>query len=73
MTPRIEAKVAAISTGAVRVDLMVMPRTAGGDLGTELSSDYGCPRATSVVPDPPRDRAPSGTMRPGRNAAVIFA
>ncbi len=56
------APTAAPSAGAVRVDLMVMPRTAGSDLGTELSSDYGCARATSVVPDPPA--SPTGFCVP---------
>ncbi|MHA6620136.1 ABC transporter family substrate-binding protein [Pseudonocardia sp. DLS-67] len=40
--------------GGVQVDLMVLPRTVGGDPGTELASDYGCPAPTVVVPDPPR-------------------
>ncbi|NMH91578.1 ABC transporter family substrate-binding protein [Pseudonocardia bannensis] len=39
--------------GGVRVDVLVQPRTVGGDLGTELSSDFGCPRATAAVADPP--------------------
>jgi ABC-type transport system substrate-binding protein len=38
----------------VEVDLMVLPRTVGGDPGTELASDYGCPAPTALVPDPPR-------------------
>ncbi|MEJ3659047.1 ABC transporter family substrate-binding protein [Actinomycetes bacterium KLBMP 9759] len=41
-------------TGGVEVDLMVMPRTVGGDIGTEMASDYGCPLATALVPEPPR-------------------
>nr|WP_211178171.1 ABC transporter family substrate-binding protein [Pseudonocardia acidicola] len=40
-------------SGGVRVDLMVMPRAVGGDLGTRLASDYGCPQATAVVQNPP--------------------
>jgi len=50
------------SGGGVRVDLMVLPRTVGGDVGTELSSDYGCPQPTSLVPDPPR--SPTGFCFP---------
>jgi ABC-type transport system substrate-binding protein len=50
------------SGGGARVDLMVLPRTVGGDLGTELSSDYGCPQPTSLVPDPPR--GPTGFCFP---------
>jgi ABC-type transport system substrate-binding protein len=50
------------SGGGVRVDLMVMPRTVGGDLGTELSSDYGCPQPTALVPNPPR--SPTGFCFP---------
>lgn len=48
--------------GGVRVDLMVLPRNVGGDLGTELSSDYGCPQPTSLVPNPPR--SPTGFCAP---------
>jgi ABC-type transport system substrate-binding protein len=40
--------------GGVQVDLMVVPRTVGGDVGTELASDYGCSAPTALVPDPPR-------------------
>ncbi|MGH3568740.1 MAG: ABC transporter substrate-binding protein, partial [Pseudonocardia sp.] len=46
------------SQAAVRVDLTVLSRTVGGDPGTELASDYGCPdeaqvaRATGGVPAP---------------------
>lgn len=49
---------AGTSEGAVRVDLTVLSRTVGGDPGTELASDYGCPdeaqaaRATEGVPAP---------------------
>jgi ABC-type transport system substrate-binding protein len=50
------------SGGGVRVDLMVMPRNVGGDVGTELSSDYGCPQPTSLVPNPPS--LPSGFCVP---------
>lgn len=50
------------SGGGVRVDLMVLPRNVGGDLGTELSSDYGCPQPTSLVPTPPR--SPTGFCVP---------
>jgi ABC-type transport system substrate-binding protein len=38
----------------VEVDLVVLPRTVGGDPATELASDYGCPAPTALVPDPPR-------------------
>ncbi|WP_219418881.1 ABC transporter family substrate-binding protein [Pseudonocardia nigra] len=44
--------------GTVEVDLMVVPRTVGGDPGTELASDYGCPLPNAVVPEPPR--SPTG-------------
>ncbi|HXV94550.1 MAG TPA: ABC transporter family substrate-binding protein [Pseudonocardia sp.] len=37
----------------VRVDLLVGPRTAGGDPASELASDYGCPAAGPVVTDAP--------------------
>jgi ABC-type transport system substrate-binding protein len=33
---------------------MVAPRTVGADVGSELASDFGCPPATTLVPDPPR-------------------
>lgn len=70
--------------GGLTVDLMVLPRTAGGDPGTELASDYGCPQPNSVVPDPPRsptgfcfpplqpllDELVSATPRPGTAAVV---
>jgi ABC-type transport system substrate-binding protein len=52
----------AASPGAVEVDLMVLPRTVGGDPGTELASDYGCPAPTALVPDPPR--VPTGFCFP---------
>ncbi|MHA6780423.1 ABC transporter family substrate-binding protein [Pseudonocardia saturnea] len=37
----------------VPVDVLVGPRTVGGDPGTELASDYGCALPTDVVPEPP--------------------
>ncbi|MCO1657572.1 ABC transporter substrate-binding protein [Pseudonocardia humida] len=40
--------------GTVEPDLMVLPRTTGGDPGTELASDYGCPSPSAAVPFPPR-------------------
>lgn len=43
-----------VPPGSVQVDLLVVPRTVGGDPGTELASDYGCPTPTTLVPDPPR-------------------
>lgn len=39
--------------GGVPVDVLVGPRTVGGDPGTELASDYGCALPTALVPDPP--------------------
>lgn len=48
----------ATPAGGVAVDILVEPRTVGGDLGTELASDYGCPAVTTLVPDPPR--SPTG-------------
>jgi hypothetical protein len=40
--------------GTVEPDLVIVPRTTGGDPGTELASDYGCPLPTTAVPFPPR-------------------
>jgi ABC-type transport system substrate-binding protein len=54
--------------GGVQVDLMVLPRTVGGDPGTELASDYGCPAPTALVPDPPRP--PSGFCFPALRPAL---
>jgi ABC-type transport system substrate-binding protein len=48
--------------GGVEADLIVAPRAVGGDLGTELASAYGCPAATTLVPDPPR--SPTGFCAP---------
>jgi ABC-type transport system substrate-binding protein len=48
--------------GDVEADMMILPRTVGGDLGTELASDYGCPAPTALVPDPPR--SPTGFCFP---------
>lgn len=45
-----------------RVDVIVGPRTVGGDPGTELASDYGCPLPTALVPDPPA--GPTGFCEP---------
>jgi ABC-type transport system substrate-binding protein len=61
--------------GGVEVDLMVVPRTVGGDPGTELASDYGCPAPTALVPDPPR--SPTGfclqALQPALNELVSSA
>ncbi|MFC5232808.1 ABC transporter family substrate-binding protein [Pseudonocardia zijingensis] len=54
--------------GGVQVDLMVLPRTVGGDPGTELASDYGCPAPTELVPDPPRP--PTGFCYPALRPAL---
>jgi ABC-type transport system substrate-binding protein len=68
----------------IEVDLMVLPRTVGGDPGTELASDYGCPAPTTLVPEPPRPptgfcsaalrpaltELMSATLRPETAAAV---
>jgi ABC-type transport system substrate-binding protein len=35
------------------VDVLVGPRTVGGDPASELASDYGCALPTALVPDPP--------------------
>ncbi len=60
-------------TGPVRVDLMVLPRTVGGDPATELASDYGCPVPTPVSPDPPP--GPTGycfpALQPLLDAALV--
>jgi hypothetical protein len=42
--------------------MVILPRTAGGDPGTELASDFGCPAPTALVPDPPR--SPTGFCFP---------
>lgn len=74
----------AVPPGSVQVDLLVLPRTVGGDPGTELASDYGCPQPTAPVPEPPRlpggfcfptlqpllDELVSADPRPGTTAAV---
>ncbi|MFC5993939.1 ABC transporter family substrate-binding protein [Pseudonocardia hispaniensis] len=39
--------------GGVQVDLLVLPRVVGGDLGSRLASDYGCPHPTTGVAEPP--------------------
>lgn len=44
---------AAAPGGGVPVDVLVGPRTVGGDPGSELASDYGCALPTALVPDPP--------------------
>jgi ABC-type transport system substrate-binding protein len=58
--------------GTVEPDLLVVPRTAGGDPGTELASDYGCPSPTTLVPVPPR--LPTGfcfaALQPALDALV---
>jgi ABC-type transport system substrate-binding protein len=54
--------------GGVEVDLMVLPRTVGGDPGTELASDYGCPAPTALVADPPRP--PTGFCFPALRPAL---
>jgi ABC-type transport system substrate-binding protein len=48
--------------GPDRVDVVVGLRTAGGDPGTQLASDYGCASPTELVPDPPQP--PSGFCDP---------
>jgi ABC-type transport system substrate-binding protein len=54
--------------GGVEVDLMVLPRTVGGDPATEIASDYGCPAPTALVPDPPRP--PTGFCFPALRPAL---
>ena len=46
---------------------MVLPRSVGGDPGTELASDYGCPAPTALVADPPRP--PTGFCFPALRPA----
>jgi ABC-type transport system substrate-binding protein len=72
------------SGGNVEADMVILPRTVGGDPGTELASDFGCPAPTALVPDPPRsptgfcfpalqplfDELVSATPRPTTAAAV---
>jgi hypothetical protein len=56
----------------VEPDLLVVPRTTGGDPGTELASDYGCPSPTALVPAPPR--SPTGfcfvALQPALDALI---
>lgn len=52
-TPTTTTTTGPAAPAGVQVDLMVLPRTVGGDLGSELASDYGCPVPTSLVPSPP--------------------
>jgi ABC-type transport system substrate-binding protein len=58
--------------GTVEPDLMIVPRAVGGDLGTELASDYGCPSPSTLVPNPPR--SPTGfcfaALQPALDALV---
>ncbi len=48
--------------GPDRVDVVVGLRTAGGDPGTQLASDFGCASPTELVPEPPEP--PSGFCDP---------
>ena len=48
--------------GGVEVDLLVLPRAVGGDAGTELASNFGCPVPTTVVAAPAR--TPTGFCSP---------
>jgi ABC-type transport system substrate-binding protein len=63
---------AAGAPGTVEPDLMIVPRPAGGDPGTELASDYGCPSPSTLVPSPPR--SPTGfcfaALQPALDALV---
>jgi ABC-type transport system substrate-binding protein len=67
-TPTTTTTTTAPGPAGVEVDLMVLPRTVGGDLGTELASDYGCPAPTALVPDPPRP--PTGFCYPELQPAL---
>lgn len=53
-TPTPTPTTAPAAPGTVEPDLLVLPRTTGGDPGTQLASDYGCPQPTPLVPVPPR-------------------
>lgn len=53
---------APVPPGSAQPDLTVLPRTIGGDIGTELASDYGCPQPTALVAEPPR--GPTGFCFP---------
>ena len=44
---------------AVTVDLMVRPRTVGGDPATELASDYGCDDPVTPNGPPARPSVPT--------------
>jgi len=48
--------------GGVEVDLIVLPRSVGGDRGTELASDFGCAVPTPAVAVPAR--TPTGFCSP---------
>ncbi len=69
-TPTAAATTTAIPAppGGVAVDLMVMPRSVGGDPGTELASNFGCPAPTALVPDPPR--LPTGFCLPSLDPSL---
>ncbi len=45
--------------GGVAVDLMVRPRTVGGDVATDLASDYGCDDPVTPNGPPPRPSVPT--------------
>ncbi len=74
-TPATTTPALPATPGGVEVDLMVLPRSVGGDPGTELASDYGCPAPTALVADPPRP--PTGfcfpALRPALNELISAA
>ena len=49
----------AAPVAGVTVDLLVRPRTVGGDPGTELASDYGCDDPVTPVGQPARPSVPT--------------
>ena len=48
-----------VPAAGVSVDLMVRPRTVGGDPGTELASDYGCDDPVTPSGPPARPSVPT--------------
>lgn len=60
-------------TARVAVDLVVRPRTVGGDVATELASDYGCDDPVTPNGPPPRPSVPttcSSALQPLLNELI---
>jgi ABC-type transport system substrate-binding protein len=67
-TPAPTSEVVPAPPGGVEAALMGLPRTVGGDPGTQLASDYGCPVPSTLVPEPPRP--PTGFCLPSLRPAL---